>query len=130
MQIFHFHANISLIVNCIVNLSSLGFKVVNIVEQLVASLNTLLICLPDTLEAESTPQQPVVTLLNSLYKLFDARIDHYNMYMYKVGTNNDSYMVASRMPVKNGNKHAAEIATMTLDLMAGLAVFINPHRPT
>ena len=29
-------------------------------------------------------------------------------------TINDSYMVASGLPVKNGNKHAAEIATMAL----------------
>ena len=77
--------------------------------------------------AESNPME-VVTLLNSLYKLFDARIDHYDV--YKVETINDSYMVASGLPVKNGNKHAAEIATMALDLMAGSAVFIIPHRPT
>ena len=48
----------------------------------------------------------------------------------KVETINDSYMVASGLPVKNGNKHAAEIATMALDLMAGSGVFIIPHRPS
>ena len=79
-----------------------------------------------TLAAESTPME-VVTLLNSLYKLFDARIDHYDV--YKVETINDSYMVASGLPVKNGNKHAAEIATMALDLLAGSAMFVVPHRP-
>jgi len=79
------------------------------------------------LAAESTPME-VVTLLNSLYKLFDARIDRYDV--YKVETINDSYMVASGLPVKNGNKHAAEIGTMALDLLAGSAIFIVPHRPT
>ena len=75
---------------------------------------------------ESTPME-VVTLLNSLYKLFDARIDRYDV--YKVETINDSYMVASGLPVKNGNKHAAEIATMALDLLAGSSFFVVPHRP-
>ena len=79
-----------------------------------------------TLAAESTPME-VVTLLNSLYKIFDARIDRYDV--YKVETINDSYMVASGLPVKNGNKHAAEIATMALDLLQGAAKFVVPHRP-
>ena len=75
---------------------------------------------------ESTPME-VVTLLNSLYKLFDARIDRYDV--YKVETINDSYMVASGLPVRNGNKHAAEIATMALDLLSGSSFFVVPHRP-
>ena len=50
--------------------------------------------------------------------------------IHKVETINDSYMVASGLPVKNGNKHAAEIATMALDLMSGSGVFIIPHRPS
>ena len=69
----------------------------------------------------------IVTLLNSLYKLFDARIDRYDV--YKVETINDSYMVASGLPVRNGNKHAAEIATMALDLLSGSSFFVVPHRP-
>nr|XP_040578040.1 uncharacterized protein LOC121126774 isoform X2 [Lepeophtheirus salmonis] len=77
------------------------------------------------LAAESTPMQ-VVTLLNSLYKLFDARIDRYDV--YKVETINDSYMVASGLPVRNGDKHAAEIATMALDLLTRSSTFIIPHR--
>ena len=44
-------------------------------------------------------------------------------------TINDSYMVASGLPVKNGNKHAAEIATMALDLLSGSSFFVVPHRP-
>ncbi|CAH0563810.1 unnamed protein product [Brassicogethes aeneus] len=75
--------------------------------------------------AVSTPLE-VVTFLNKIYKLFDARIECYDV--YKVETIGDSYMVASGLPVKNGNKHVTEIASMALDLLAGSTQFKIPHR--
>uniref|UniRef100_A0A1Y1LS38 guanylate cyclase n=1 Tax=Photinus pyralis TaxID=7054 RepID=A0A1Y1LS38_PHOPY len=77
------------------------------------------------ISAVSTPLE-VVTFLNKIYKLFDARIECYDV--YKVETIGDSYMVASGLPVKNGNKHVTEIASMALDLLAGSAHFKIPHR--
>lgn len=68
----------------------------------------------------------MVTFLNKIYKLFDARIECYDV--YKVETIGDSYMVASGLPVKNGNKHVTEIASMALDLLEGSTQFKIPHR--
>ncbi|KAK0075159.1 hypothetical protein PV325_007283 [Microctonus aethiopoides] len=38
-------------------------------------------------------------------------------------------MVASGLPVRNGDKHVSEIATMALDLLAASSVFQVPKRP-
>ena len=46
----------------------------------------------------------------------------------QVETINDSYMVASGLPIRNGDKHAQEIARMALDLLDGSSKFIIPHR--
>ena len=56
-----------------------------------------------------TPLQ-LCDLLNTLYRTFDARIDGYDV--YKVETINDSYMVASGLPERNGDRHVAEVANL------------------
>ncbi|KAJ0176440.1 hypothetical protein K1T71_007619 [Dendrolimus kikuchii] len=76
--------------------------------------------------AVSTPYQ-VISFLNSVYKLFDERIECYDV--YKIETIGDSYMVASGLPVRNGNKHATEIASMALELLEATSMYRLPHRP-
>jgi atrial natriuretic peptide receptor A len=78
------------------------------------------------LAAASKPMQ-IVNLLNELYSLFDEITDKYDV--YKVETIGDAYMVVSGLPIRNGDKHASEIATMSLHLMSGVTFFKIPHMP-
>ena len=41
----------------------------------------------------------------------------------------DAYMVVSGVPVRNGNRHAAEIANVSLDLLSAVTHFRIRHRP-
>lgn len=47
----------------------------------------------------------------------------------QVETIGDAYMVASGLPKRNGNKHAAEIANMSLNILSSVGTFHMRHMP-
>ncbi|EMP41513.1 hypothetical protein UY3_01221, partial [Chelonia mydas] len=79
-----------------------------------------------SIAASCTPLQ-VVEMLNNLYNCFDTRIESYDV--YKIETIGDAYMVVSGLPERNGEKHADEIAKMSLDLVAAVRQVLIPHMP-
>ncbi|CAJ0586698.1 unnamed protein product, partial [Mesorhabditis spiculigera] len=78
------------------------------------------------LSAASKPIE-IVQFLNDLYTCFDQVIERFDV--YKVETIADAYMVASGLPIPNGQHHAGEVASMALALLRAVKTFEIRHRP-
>ena len=74
---------------------------------------------------KASPEE-AVNLLNDIYATMDGILSTYDV--FKVETIADSYLIASGVPVRNGNEHAKNIARMALDLRAAMKAFKPRHR--
>ncbi|XP_071827298.1 uncharacterized protein [Apostichopus japonicus] len=77
--------------------------------------------------AECTPLQ-VVTMLNDLYQILDAKIEMYDV--YKIETIGDAYVVVSGVPNRNGDRHVYEMCCLAIDIRDTVGKLPIPHIPT
>ncbi|VDN15618.1 unnamed protein product [Dibothriocephalus latus] len=96
-------------------------------EMLIASMLPFDIVGFSHITAKSTGGQ-IAEFLNDLYSTFDLAIRNFEV--YKVETIGDSYVVASGLPIRNGRRHAGEIASMALELLSISGRFVIRHMPT
>lgn len=66
-------------------------------------------------------------MLNDLYSCFDAIVENYDV--YKIETIGDAYFVVSGLPLRNEDRHAGEIASMSLHMLREIKNFKINHRP-
>ncbi len=69
----------------------------------------------------------IIQMLNEMYTLFDDTTQAFDV--YKVATIGDAYIVASGVPIRNGDKHAAEICKLALALRDSVHQVTIPHMP-
>jgi atrial natriuretic peptide receptor A len=89
------------------------------------SFDSVTICFSDVIgfkeETNAASPEQAVDLLNDVYAAIDTIIANYDV--YKVETIADNYLIASGVPVRNGNEHARHVARMALDLRLAMKNF-------
>ncbi|GAU92595.1 hypothetical protein RvY_04652-2 [Ramazzottius varieornatus] len=78
------------------------------------------------LSAKSSPLE-IVNLLNGLYSLMEGIINEHDA--FKVETIGESCVVVSGLPIRNGTRHAVELAKISLKIMRAMDRYHVPHRP-
>ena len=76
-------------------------------------------------ETETATPGQAVDLMNDVYTAIDTVIANFDV--YKVETIADNYLIASGVPIRNGNEHARHIARMALDLRIAMKNFKSRH---
>ncbi|KAK4337289.1 hypothetical protein RND71_043287 [Anisodus tanguticus] len=79
------------------------------------------------LSKSSNPQQ-IVNMLNDIYDLLDSILANHDV--YKLESINDAYLVASGVPIKNGQEHVREIAYCAIEAREAISKFKARHDPS
>ena len=64
-----------------------------------------------------------------MFKASSIPIHKLALFVFQVETIGDAYMVVSGLPVRNGNNHAREIASMSLAFVEAVKTFRIRHMP-
>ncbi|OQV19031.1 Atrial natriuretic peptide receptor 1 [Hypsibius exemplaris] len=81
--------------------------------------------LPEFMEiSEQSDPLSVISFLNDVYAVFDAVTPYFDV--YKVETANDSAVVASGLPIANGDRHATEIGLFAVSMLEEAKYVLDP----
>ena len=58
-----------------------------------------------------------------------VKLQKHALLLFKVETIGDAYMVVSGLPVRNGDNHAREVASMSLAFLEAVKTFRIRHMP-